>query len=1151
MDRNVVKSFAIWARQELIQRVTLKAAEYGIEKDKKIDEDATSHIGYVFNEEEVEKRKKLIERVEEIGFDETIEEVAYTWFNRFIALRFMEINGYLPCKMRIFTDEENRFEPQILKEIASAEICGIHLEKVNEYLANCDREGVFRYIILCECNDLGRILPQIFKEIDDYCELLFPDNLLREDSVIDTMIKMIPQEEWKNQVQIIGWLYQYYNSEVKEEVFADLKRNKKITKDRIPAATQLFTPDWIVRYMVENSLGKLWILGHGNSDISKNWRYYLDSPPQSEDTLEKLAAMKENYKNKNPEEIRCIDPCVGSGHVLCYLFDILIEIYESCGYKRRDAVSLIIEKNLYGLDIDKRAVQLAYFSVMMKALEYDKRFLSRKYQPQPNIFTVEGSNCFKDGKEEEIKSFADGDLNLENSIHSIVEDMYDADEYGSIIDVREVDFNSLYRRFDGMNEREKRRFLPLINLIKTAEVLSEKYDIVVTNPPYMGSFGMNQKLQKYVKKHYKESKLDLFAVFIEKWCTMLKPYGFNAMVTMQSWMFLSGFEELRKSIFENVTISSLLHMDIMVMGIAFGTSATVFVNMPCDRYQGRYSYITMDDIRDGVPVEFPVKERSFSQVSLEQFKKIPGIPIAYWVDKKVGDIFSNLPPMSSFGDSKSGLQTGNNNLFLRMWYEVDIKKINFNIENMDMCKKMKEKWIPHPKGGAYRKWYGNQEYVVNFQNDAYDMRNYKGTALIKNQNYYFKEGATWSHTTSSFFSARYMPPGCIFNVEAPTFYSFEDYNLFYILGFINTNVLDLLFGCMTQTMHYMAGDMAKIPLVYDSTKLDIVKKIVQECIEIAKADWDMNEISWNFKTSPILENRVDGKIESAYLKYRSEVNGRFERLKYLEEKLNSIFIKLYGLNMKPDISPKDVTVAKIFENRDDIGDEIKGNRYILTREDVVKNFISYFVGRTLGRYSNEGLLREEIPSVIIPITEDEYFQDDILSLFIRFLEQEFGVDNLEENIDFIGGALRGKGSSREKIRNYFVNDFYKDHCKMYQKKPIYWQFESGRKNGFKALIYIHGYRPDVVARVRVGYVHEVQSRYKEELGQLDIRLEKSRNSERVRVNKKITDIREKIVELEKFEENIHHIADLMIELDLDDGVKENYKKFGDILGKIL
>ena len=1044
------------------------------------------------------------------------------------------------------------------------EISGINPAKVMEFEKNSDRDGLFRYLVITECNALGEILPGMFEKLDDYTELLFPDNLLRDGSVICKMIEMIPEESWKNQVQIIGWLYQYYNTELKDEVFEDLKRNKKITKERIPAATQLFTPDWIVRYMVENSLGKLWILGHEKSELSKNWRYYLQSPPQPEDTWEKLAAMKENYRNTNPEDIRCIDPCVGSGHVLCYLFDVLVEIYISYGYRVRDAVKLIIEKNIYGLDIDRRATQLAYFSVMMKGREYDKRFFQRDEIPYPNIYPVYESNLYKESSI--VGEFIDGDREIEKNLSSIIEDMWDAEEYGSIIDVREADFSLLHRRFEEIG-RENTHFSGLLKLVKVAEILSMKYDVVVTNPPYMGSFGMNQKLQKYVKKHYKESKLDLFAVFIEKWCTMLKPYGFNAMVTMQSWMFLSGYEELRKSIFENVTISSLLHMDIMVMGIAFGTSATIFVNMPCDRYQGRYSYITMDDLKDGVPVEFPIKEYSFSNMSLEHFKKIPGIPIAYWVDKKVGELFSDVPPMSEFGDSKSGMQTGNNDLFLKMWYEVNFEDINFRIKDMEMCSHMKERWIPQPKGGMVRKWYGNLEYVVNFANDGYDLKNYKGTALIKNPDYYFKEGATWSHTTSSVFSARYMPPGCIFNVEAPTFYNFKDYNLFYILGFMNTRVFDLLFGTLSQTMHYMAGDMAKIPLVYRKDMVERVEKLVKENISLAKLDWDMIETSWDFKTSPLVAQKKKS-LKSAYESYKEEVNRRFERVKRNEEELNRIFIEIYGVEdeVSCEVVDKNITVAKIFDKKSQIGEEIKGNRYILTCEDVIKHFISYAVGCMFGRYSLDsfGILfaggrfnPENYKTFsadsdgLIPITEDEYFTDDIGKQFVEFVEKVFGRETLEENLEFIGENLRGKGTPREKIRDYFVNDFYKDHCKLYQKRPIYWQFDSGKKNGLKVLSYIHSYRRDSVARIRIGYVHEIQGKYAHELERITKLKKSATTSEKIKIGKKIADIRAKIDELIKFEEKIHHIADSMIELKLDDGVKKNYEKFGDILGKIL
>ncbi|CAK7017355.1 MAG: hypothetical protein PEPC_00716 [Peptostreptococcus russellii] len=1182
MNKAAIKNFAIWARRELIEKVTKKAKIYGIEKDKEMKEMDTALNGQVLTFDDKKARRILIEKIDKDGFDETIEEVAYTWFNRFIAIRFMEVNGYMPSHIRVFTSENNEFEPQILSEAIHIDLPGLDKSKVLElYNAGNKEEELFNYLFITQCNALNEVLPGMFQKLNDYTELLLPDGLLRDDSVIDVMISEIPEEDWKEQVQIIGWLYQYYNTEPKDEVFSRPK-SEKIQKEDIPAATQLFTPDWIVRYMVENSLGRLWIEGHPDEELKANWKYYIEEAEQEKEVEEQLSKIRKEYAEIKPEDIKCIDPAIGSGHIGAYLFDVLIQIYESCGYKRRDAVNLILENNIYGLDIDERARQLAYFSLMMKARQYDRRFLSRKYIPQPKIYAIEESNFFKtENGKIIIEYFANGDNDLMKDIDVIIEDMMDAKEYGSIINVNSVNFEAIYNRFEEIENEEFMNLYgmaaveQLLPLVKQAEILSSKYDVVVTNPPYMGSTGMNPKLSSYLKKNFNDTKMDLFAVFIEKWCGMLKPYAYNSMVTMQSWMFLSSYKKMREEIFNKMTISTLMHMDNMVMKIAFGTAVTILRNISMDNYKGTYNHIKLEDIVNDVPVEFPVRKNSYAQTSVENFKKIPGTPVAYWASDTSIENFGKGDILKEFGDTRQGMATSNNNRFLRYWYEPVYEKLGIGFENAKSAKESCKKWFPYNKGGEFRKWYGNINYVLNYENDGVEVKRlaakkYKSyTRTIKSISEYFKECLSWSKISSGSIAFRYYPKGFIFDVAGCCiFYDNKDYML-YDFAFLNSNVSKKILSMISPTLNYEAGHIASLPLIRDEKNYKTIKYIVENNIKIAQLDWDMHETSWDFEKSPLLSNRVDGRVESAYESYKGEVNERFTKLKANEAELNRTFIGIYNLEdeLTPEVSDRDITVAKIFDNKKDIDDEIKGNKYVMTREDVVKNFLSYFVGCAIGRYSldEDGLIfagGDFDPSKytifkadgdgILPITDQEYFEDDIVELFVKFLKITFGEEHLNENLDFIASELKGKkgDSSRERIRNYFLNDFYEDHCKMYQKLPIYWQYDSGKNSACRGLLYLHRYDKDMFAKIRINYVFEVQDRYKQELLRVEDTIAESSGNKKIELQKRADELKKKIIESQQFEEKVQHIADSYVEIDLDDGVKENYKIFKDVLAKI-
>lgn len=1174
MEKNAIKKFAIWARRELIERVSQKAMQYGIEKDTIVDDTADSINGKILTDTQKNQRKTLISQIKTKGYEEVIEEVAYTWFNRFIALRFMEVNGYLPTHVRVFTNEENNFKPQIIDEALHLDLDGLNIDKVYEFKNTNQTEELYKYLLITQCNALNSILPKMFQHISDYTELLLPDNLLHEGSIIEQMISTIPEEDWQNTVQIIGWLYQYYNTEKKDDVFVALKKNIKITKENIPVATQLFTPDWIVRYMVENSLGRLWVEGHPNDKLKSSWKYYLEEAQQEPEVQEQLAKIRKKYATMTPEQIKCIDPCCGSGHILAYMFDVLVQIYESYGYTTREAVENIVKNNLYGLDIDDRAAQLAYFSVMMKARQYDRRFFSRHIQP--NVYAIQESNNIDTYT---LEYFCDSDTNLKIAINIILEEMHDAKEYGSILNITPVDFDALYTRFndlqDNINLNSELVLNNLLPLVQIAEILAQKYDVVCTNPPYMGFSGMNSKLLNYVKKNYPDSKSDLFAVFIEACGQMTKKNGYQAMITQHAWMFLSSFEKLRMKLLQK-NIINMAHLGIgtfedlnskIVQSVVF-----ISTNHHIPAYIGCYNRLFEKQGLYESNTEkqnWLITHKHLFTIQQKQFVKIPGSPVAYWVSKKFIANFEKGKLLGIVADSKQGLATADNNRFLREWYEVQLFKIKFDAQSIEEAAQSNHKWFPYNKGGEFRKWYGNNDYVVNWENDGLEIKNFKddkGKLRSRPQNteYYFRESVSWSLVTSSVAAFRYKTQGNIFDVAGMSFFSKK--NLFYLLALCNTKVVMEILKVIAPTINYQCGDIANIPVLFDDEQKPFIESIVQNNIAISKVDWDTFETSWDFVKHPLI--RPISTVANAFAQWKTECNNRFIQLKANEEELNHIFINIYDLQeeLTPKVEDKDVTVYRIFDNKEDIPESMGNSKYALTKQDVIKSLISYAVGCMFGRYSLDidGLAYaggewdntkyttyQADKDNIIPICDDEYFDDDIVGRFIKFIEVVYGKNTLEENLKFIADALGGKGQPKEVIRRYFLNDFYKDHCKTYQKRPIYWLFDSGKKNGFKALIYMHRYQPDTIARIRTDYVHEQQSRYHTAITDMENRIVAATStSERIKLNKALTKLKDQDTELRNYEEKIHHLADQMIAIDLDDGVKVNYAKFQDVLAKI-
>ena len=1179
MDKNAIKKFAVWARTELIARVSLKGVEYGITEDNIEDANADSVGGKVLTANEKKQRQALIAEINDKGYKQVMEEVAYTWFNRFSALRFMEVNGYLPSHVRVFTDEENNFKPQIITEAIHLDLDGLDMEKVYELKDAEKSEELYKYLLIVQCNALNKILPGMFQKIADYTELLLPDNLLREGSVIQQMIELIPEDDWKDAVQIIGWLYQYYNSEKKDDVFAALKKNVKITKENIPAATQLFTPDWIVRYMVENSLGRLWLEGHpdvkdqllpteeeqsayaaGNRDTEDTkWHYYLEEAEQEPEVQAQLAEIRKEYAALTPDQLKVIDPCSGSGHILAYMFDVLMKIYESYGYTTREAVASIVENNLYGLDIDDRAAQLAYFAVMMKARQYDRRFFSRGIQP--HVYAIVESNHVDKFA---VDYFCNGDMKLTVAMDTIIKELHDAKEYGSILTVTPQDWSVLYDRFaeitEDINMSRDTALRELLPLVQVAEALAQKYETVVTNPPYMGMRNMNDKLNDFIKEKYADYKADFFSSFVIHSSEMTKKNGFCGFFTPYVWMFIQSYENMRNYLYNQATIETLIQFEYSAFEEATVPVCTfAFRN---DYVKRKGCYLRLVDFRGGMEVQ---RQKSLEAIlnhkcgfyyeqSTDDFSKVPGSPVAYWVNENVAKAFDTGKTLSSVARTRQGLASSDNNRFLKLWWEPSFVKIGFGMKNAEIAKQSRRKWFPCNKGGEFRKWYGNNVYVVNWENDGKEMLEYAAklygspTRTIKNIAYYFQGGMTWGTITSGKLSMRHSPVGFIPEHAGgmiPLLHWGEKEE--YLLGMMNSNTAMLFLSFLSPTLRFTEGPVGLVPILYDKRYCGNIAHIVKNCESDSILDWDSFETSWDFRHHPLL--RKVPTIAEAFEQWQAECDNRFNQLKANEEELNRIFIDIYGLQdeLTSEVEDKDVTVRKADLSRD------------------IRSFISYAVGCMFGRYSldvdglayagGEWDVSKYVSFAadkdnIIPICDDEYFEDDIVGLFVEFVKTVYGVDMLDENLKFIADVLGGKGQPKEVIRNYFLNDFYKDHCKIYQKRPIYWLFDSGKKNGFKALIYMHRYQPDTIARIRTDYVHEQQARYRTAIADLEQRIANVSTGERVKLNRKLTTLQAQDTEIRTYEEKIHHLADQMISIDLDDGVKKNYAIFQDVLAKI-
>ena len=1164
MDKSAIKNFATSARNKLIEGVIQKAYEFGI-SDKEIKEvenlpdgsrlEINNEYKYLTNSE-ANNREKLIEQIESKGFSQVIEEVAYTWFNRIIAIRFMEVNDYLPTGVRVLSSEEtSKTEPDAVTNAHELiEELELNRDIVFKYQDNNDSEGLFKYILIKQCNELGKIMPVMFEKIEDYTELLLPDNLLVEGSVVRDLVSNISEEDFKEQVEIIGWLYQYYISEKKDEVFADLKKNKKITKENIPAATQLFTPDWIVKYMVENSLGRLWLEGHPNEELQSSWKYYLEEAKQEPDVEKELEKIRIESKNLSPEDITVLDPSMGSGHILVYAFDVLYQIYLSAGYSERDIPRLILEKNIYGLDIDDRAGQLAYFALMMKARSYSRRIF-RDMERNPislNVCSIQESNGLT---KEDIQYFANGDESLKKDIEYLVEVFTDAKEYGSILEVNAVDFERIENRLKEIDSEivliniNKNNLLDKVpNLVKQGKVMSKKYNIMCTNPPYMGSKGMSLDLKKYLDKNFKNTKSDLFAVFMELDKQYLKNKGYISMINQHSWMFVTSFSELRKNILNSKIISNMIHLGPRAFeeidGEVVQSTAFIIRKMRNKNYRGRYIRLIESYNANDKKVKFEeiLKCNNAENIDIytsnnKEFELIEGSPITYWTSKQMKNIFLDSNDIMEYiDDLGAGNKTANNDKYLRYMWEVKYKDLS-------------KKWIKYTKGGTYRKWYGNLDYVIDWSNEAKDFYKQNKTSNLLKQSQQFVEGITYTELTTKDFNGRILEKDTLFDMSGPGIIVKDNDTNYYILGLLNSIVGSKILNLLNSSFHIKLNDIARFPFKYSNNNIKIISSIVSNNIALSNKDWNENENTYEFKK----DNLVQYSKQSKYIKecleiYSNTIDNRFKKLKNNEEELNRIFIDIYGLQdeLTPEVEDKDITIRKADRERD------------------IKSFISYAVGCMMGRYSldEEGLAFaggefdinkyktfKADEDAIIPITDAEYFEDDIVSKFVEFVKAVFGQDSLEENLNYIADTecfkRKANESSRDCLRRYFLKGFMEDHLKVYQKRPIYWMFDSGKQNGFKALIYMHRYNESMVAKIRTDYLHTLQRKYESEIDRLD----NDMNSEVVSAKEKSTakkrkeTLQKQLVECVAYDQVIAHVANQRIEIDLDDGVKFNYQRF--------
>lgn len=1180
MNKTAIRNFATWARVTLKEEMQQKAGRLGITPSciQKPLPSSTSEVLYfevgasaplAVEGKAITARKKIEKRLLQdktvpygTAYQALMEEMASTWFNRLAAIRYMEINDYFPDHMRILSSEvKDKVDPDLVSRPFDSDLI-FNTEEKTQILAWKDKnenDALFSFLLGKRCKELGGWLPGLFADDDEISEAFLQFSYIDPNGVVYHLVHDIPEEDFQDQVQIIGWLYQYYNSEWKDEVFANLKKNIKISKENIPAATQLFTPDWIVRYMVENSLGRLWLSGHPDASLQAKWKYYVPEAKQEPSVESQLQQLNQEYAKLKPEDLTFLDPCSGSGHILVYAFDVLMDIYLSQGYTEREAAQSILAHNLYGLDIDDRAYQLTYFALMMKARQYDRKIFKRGIQPQ--VCAIEESNGLT--KWSDIQGQAEGDqLSLDDQFVNLADDLIDtfrdAKNYGSLLQVEPGNYDGLLDYMQEILEegcsnvflggwfQEVAERMP--KLIQQAKLLSQTYWTCVTNPPYLGSGNFNAALNQFTKKNFSNSNSDLFSCFMVRIMQWIKLNGLSAMVTMQSWMFLSSFEKMREELIATSTLLNLMHMDNMVMGIAFGTAVSIWSKKYISAYKGTYHQVKYRDIVNDEPKGCPVSGNRFFQISVDNFNKIPRKPIAYWASSKFLKIF-NATKIKEYTVSDGQNKTGDNDKFIRKWWEV-------NSENVGKGKK----WVLCSRGGGYRKWYGLISDTIDWSKNARLHYKKDHVARILPEYLWYKSGITWSRVTSGTKSFRIQENGMLFEMSGLVLFVKEDLiEKEFILGYLNSIVAEYLIKIITQVMTLQVGDVQAIPIIDDKECRTKIIPIVKNNISLSKYDWNSFELSFEFLQHPLF-GRYPKNIEAAYKDLQQSWGKYFLQMKKNEENINSIFINLYNLKdeLRPAEIDKNVTIHQIFDAKEDIPQSMEGSSYIVTKQDVMKSLLSYAVGCLFGRYSldtpglayaggewDAGKYKTFIPDNdnVLPLTDEEYFDDDLPSFICAWLKKAFGRENFEVNLEFLTDALGVKGATpKEKLRNYFLKDFYKEHCKTYQKRPIYWLFDSGKENGFKAFVYIHRWNQDTEGRVML-YLHKVQRKYETELRMLEQELASVKDKHRIgQLEKRREHLEKQLSEVKAYDEKLDHMASEHLAMDLDDGVKVNYEK---------
>lgn len=1217
MNKNNLKRYSRQARIDFINSITQKAAVYGIRKNGIIPCEERGDFCFIgekyFPKSIATQRAKLEERVEQKGFEQTMEEIAYIWFNRIAAIRFMELKGYLSHGYRVMSHPAGGDDPEILEKAQYIErLDGLTKDEIIQLKLDGKNNELYQKLILAQCNDLSQVMPFLFERINDYTELLMPDHLLRNDSLIRKMVNEIPEEDWKS-VEIIGWLYQFYISEKKDEVIGS---KKAIKTEDIPAATQLFTPNWIVKYLVQNSLGAKWLATYPESSIKQEMEYYIEPAEQEQQVQEEIKQM--TPPSLNPEEIKIMDPACGSGHMLVEAYNLLKSIYLERGYQQENIARLILGRNLYGLEIDERAAQLSEFALLMKA-RADNRNIFKK-EIKVNIIYLKSSKFINindtmrnlesiySGQLPSLPSerykymgIADGPLFADKGIpedkkdranfilkyvKKILELFTEADTYGSLIripqdiaenlPVIEEELNILRQSSNLIGNRAANTVMPYL---EQAKFLCQKYDIVIANPPYMGNKNMNSQLKEFVRKEYLGYEKDLFSTFIIRGREFAKNNGRVGFMSPFVWMFISSFENLRLNLIDGATITSLIQLEYSgFSGATVPICTFVFLNNHIQNYKS--SFIKLSDFR-GADNQAPktleaINNRNcgwFYEARPDDFKKIPSSSIAYWVSDRILEVYNNSIPVGKIAECCVGLQTGNNQLYIKMWFEVSKDNIGMQCISSKEAQKLNKHWYPCNKGGEFRKWYGNQEYIINWGNNGKDIKNNIPSAVIRNELTYFKQVSAWSKVTCGKFVLRYFPKGFVHNDASCFLYTLDHNTLLFLTGLINSTVGSKITSELNPTLNYVPGQIAQLPILTNWQKfIEILLPTVAIAIDISKTDWDSFETSWDFQRLPLLQYEILSKdLKSSYHNYRSRCHKITDEMKKLEEENNRIFIDAYGLQdeLTPEVPIDEITLFAnpYYRYNGNLSDKEREARF---RTDSMKEFISYAVGCMVGRYSldesglvyahsrNEGFDPSRYRTFpadedgILPITDTSFFPDEIMTRLLKFIESIWGRETLEQNLEFIASALgmRNGKNPRDTIGRYLINDFYSDHLRTYKKRPIYWLFSSGKEKALQALVYLHRYNSGTLARLRTEYVIPYIGCINRQIENLAKDKKSATASATVRIQKQISRLEKQREELFAFDEKLKNYADKKIELDLDDGVKVNYGKFDNILAQV-